>query len=543
LSAAGYSNITISCFFADPFDLDTGGFMDVITPDKLFLDAVSLSSLDNQFVPDDLLLSMVKKEQDYNSKEIREQRARLGRIELKRSLIYSKQVVINRAYFVNTSYLFENYNSVEKALDFAKLMESKAVIPFVTGDNLLDKTDFEKHPDGAAALELLLHQSEHTDMVTLNPGLGQADPLQRMGAHFTDLIAGLDKLKSEGIRLLLSQLNAHILQDPARTSEFILQFERHLKELAALAQTKRSSNPPQAISRNEIYQEFFCIPDPVKNESVANGRFSKKLEEDPTLILVKRLVDMAYNFNLPDHLGCFSLTAPGMAGRTPMDLIRVATDISAPTHSVAVGIDKEKEKMIEAVAQINARYVNMSMEVRLPNLEKFTIGDIHTIRNDPKDNSTWKSYINIKEKLLKVNKADDLPGAFDEYVARHREMHKALFLMRTTSFLPERVAQIIPYIDCPLLRLASVFASLANLDTVSNFAEFLEALPKEAAIEFGMSLINEKRAELQSSMTFRSIHRLQVHTRDELFRLGRELHKIEAGARKHDNREVEQSKP
>lgn len=517
--------------------------MGILAPDKLDLDAVVPHSLDNQFIPDDLLLSMVKAGLDFNSDKIKARRARLGKVEFMRSLLYSKQVVINRAFFVNTPYLYQNYASRKGALDFAKLIGSGAIIPFVTGKNLLEKRDFGQHPDGARALELLLPLIDHADKVSLQTGEaaepGHVDPLQRMGAHFTALLAGLDNLTSEGCRVLLRELGAHVSPIPSRELAFIARFEQRVKELAALAQAKHSACPAQTLTRDEVYRKFFCIPDHSGGNPVANGRFLPQIRQDSTLILLKRMVDIVYNFNLPDHLDRFSMTAPGMAGRTPLDVMRAAAGTNSSTHPVAGGIDREEEQLIEKARQINAKYMKESVEIPFPHLEKLSIESIIRLR----DAGKWTSFIDSKSRLLKVHRADDLLDAFDEYVQRHHELHQMMFLLGKSPFLPRGVARVTPYIDVPILKLISAGASAAGMDGVSELADWLEAMPKEAALEFGMSWLNLKRAKAHSSLIFRGIQKLEVPARQELFRLGRDLNRLEAGPRPHDNGPAEQSKP
>jgi hypothetical protein len=424
-------------------------------------------------------------------------------------------------------------------LEFAELMQTGAIVPFVT-NKLLNDADFQKHPEGAKALELLLPKLKHATMVSFAADQasksGKADPL---GTSFTTMLAGLGNLNAESTILLLRELGAPVEFFALGRRGLIDRFDRRIHALAAMAQEKLSTKPVQNLLREEIYQSFFCVKGQPGESPVTQGRFLPEMAEDHSLILLKKLVDMVYNFNLPDHLDRSSLTSQGMSGRTPMELVRTAALGQSAIHSKGAGIGKNEERLLESAARINAKYLNRAIEVTLPNLERITIKDLHRIRKDKK----WTDFIESKRELLEVRSADALPEAFDEFVHRHQELHKTLFLINAKSVLPEKVARVAHFIDSPLLKLAGAAASLAGLDTVSDFAEIFEAMPKEAAFEFGMSWTNEKREKLQSTMAFHSIQKFEVATRTELSELKKNSQGLDTKAQNGNNEGAEQSRP
>lgn len=100
---------------------------DLINPDGLEADAVVPQCLDNQYVPDEIFNDMVQRGVDYLDLEISEARERTFRTEFVRSLVYSSQVVIQRAYFKNSDFLYRNYlpQNGQDLQAFAGLMRRK----------------------------------------------------------------------------------------------------------------------------------------------------------------------------------------------------------------------------------------------------------------------------------------------------------------------------------------------------------------------------------------------------------------------------------
>jgi hypothetical protein len=464
-----------------------------------------------------------------------------------RSLLYAREVIVNRAFFVNTPYLFEHYDSLRGAQDFAELMNTGAIVPFVTGQGLLDQRDFEKHPRGAKALERLLPRIQHIQSVTMktpgeagpenrNPGPAR-NPLAEMGLHFTQLLAGLGGLNAETRAVLLGELGAPTgilaLAHPNLQGEF----QQLIDRLQALASEKLNANPAQVLTRDEIYRTFFCVRDRL-GAAVANGDFLPELPSSTALMLLKKLVDTIYNFNLPDHLACFGMTVPGTVGRTLVDLIRRLTGHESPNVSQPRTIRAEEERLLERVRAVNQKYLRESFKVSLPCLEKLSIKDVYTIRKQDR----WKSFMGIKHKLLETPHADELEDVFEEYVRRHKELHEGMSRSFARTIPMEKPVQAVSFLDHPILQLLAspVAAALNAPQGVTDAIDFLiDVKDKPSSLEFGLRWIDDKRPGFFSSLAFHGVERLQAESREELKRLKKELADLKATARPNDNQRVE----
>src|SRR5262249_10547837 len=101
----------------------------------------------------------IENQADYGDAEVRRMRKAEIQTEFIRSLIYSSQVIINRAVMKNNNYLYENYlpQNRESFQAFCKLMRQNAVVPFLFNETSLTyQSDFGVHAEGERALEALV---------------------------------------------------------------------------------------------------------------------------------------------------------------------------------------------------------------------------------------------------------------------------------------------------------------------------------------------------------------------------------------------------
>ena len=84
--------------------------MEFMGPDALEADAVVPQCLDNQYVSDAVFTNLVDRGVDYRDAQVKAKREADFRNEFVRSLVYSSQVVIQRAYLKNSDFLHRNYH-------------------------------------------------------------------------------------------------------------------------------------------------------------------------------------------------------------------------------------------------------------------------------------------------------------------------------------------------------------------------------------------------------------------------------------------------
>ena len=119
---------------------------ELIGPTSLEPDAVVPQCLDNQFVSDAVFARMMASGADYNNAEIDGLRERDFKTEFIRSLVYSSQVIIQRAFLKNSDFLYRNYVSENRddLTAFAQLMRDRAIVPFLFKErSLLDELEFD----------------------------------------------------------------------------------------------------------------------------------------------------------------------------------------------------------------------------------------------------------------------------------------------------------------------------------------------------------------------------------------------------------------
>jgi len=104
---------------------------ELISPDGLEADAVVPQCLDNQYVSDEVFQDMASRGVDYLDETVTAARERDFRTEFMRSLVYSSQVVIQRASLKNSRFLYKNYQPENRGnlQAFARLMREHAIVP------------------------------------------------------------------------------------------------------------------------------------------------------------------------------------------------------------------------------------------------------------------------------------------------------------------------------------------------------------------------------------------------------------------------------
>jgi hypothetical protein len=123
----------------------------LIGPEGLEIDAVVPQCLDNQYVSDDVFQDMIARGVDYRDESVVSARERDFRTEFIRSLVYSSQVVIQRAYFKNSDFLYKNYLPEQgvNLVAFAELLRQGAIVPFLYRESSLrDQLLFDVRKEG-----------------------------------------------------------------------------------------------------------------------------------------------------------------------------------------------------------------------------------------------------------------------------------------------------------------------------------------------------------------------------------------------------------
>lgn len=229
-------------------------------------------------------------------------------IEYKRSLLYSLQVVINRASFWNSPLLISSaLGSDRKGL--VTLLAENTIVPF-----LLKENSFEQEPTfdvlsrGREAVESLSRDPDLAEIVCVR--LGGND--EQVNARKTDdLTINFRQqltyfLDSDNVQERAQSIAAILLGSegtyPSRADKRVIALAERLIEMARWIREERPS-------RNVFYQKFVTL-----GKSPADALY----REDPFTFELKVWIDLIYNSNLPRHLG--SLTFVPHNFPTPLDV-------------------------------------------------------------------------------------------------------------------------------------------------------------------------------------------------------------------------------
>jgi hypothetical protein len=386
----------------------------VIGPDSLEADAVVPQCLDNQYVSDPVFSKMIEDRLDYRNKDIAHLRELDFRTEFIRSLVYSSQVVIQRAFLKNSEFLFKNYlpEDGSNLAAFASLMREKAIVPFLFRESSLrDKLDFDLSKEGDRATEALLDEvGAEVTCVRLAVDDGANERIaSSMATEFGARLTRLEHLSGEQRNAMASELftDPQRLQAEGAWQAFDAAIDGLVDySLAKARKLRKESN--KALTRQDVYRDNFVV-EGKDDESVVLGRFKRPGREDPFLLELKKYVDLVYNVNLPDHLNRYTFTAANMPSRMAMQ--------DAP------GEGYRHEKVSDIVSNSDAleaaRRAFMAHSQRamsLPLLSELTVADVLEIRGLPE----WQSFKESQALILKyplhcLDRLEDFQRDFDNF--------------------------------------------------------------------------------------------------------------------------------
>lgn len=234
---------------------------ELISPDGLEPDTVVPQCLDNQYVSDQVFHNMISRGVDYLDANVAAAREQDFRTEFMRSLVYSSQVVIQRASLKNSKFLYRNYQSDSGDLQaFARLVREHAIVPYLyTESSLVGQHDFEVLGEGDRAVQALLSEVGD-DVRCVRLAVDDAENSRAaniMARDFGDGLTRLNSLDSEQRNTMASELFAvhDILQQEGKWQEF----ERAVDNLADYAYSKIRAlrGEDKRITRQHVYQEDY----------------------------------------------------------------------------------------------------------------------------------------------------------------------------------------------------------------------------------------------------------------------------------------------
>ena len=389
---------------------------DLIGPDGLEPDAVLPQCLDNQYVSDAIFADMCSRGVDYQDPAVASARELDFRNEFIRSIVYSSQVVIQRAFLKNSDFLYKNYLPADKKnFDaFAALMRQHAIVPYLWAESSLSEDlAFNLREEGDRALQELLREVGD-DVRCVRLAVGEKDNLDATKALATAFGTGLIRLQlldSEQRNEMASELFA----DPAvlQADGMWQAFESALDGLAdyAYAKPRELRLENKTFTRQFVYRDLFAAgaDDKTRGENVALGRFRPAGPDDPFLLELKKYVDLVYNTNLPDHLRRYTFTPANMPSRMALRDMPVSSLGHDQIGSVIGNRDG-----LEWIRRTFTAAAESAMD--LPLLRDLTVSDVLAIRALPE----WEAFKTAQAGILvdPLHCLDNMPAfqqSFDQF--------------------------------------------------------------------------------------------------------------------------------
>ncbi|MBV6395740.1 MAG: hypothetical protein HFACDABA_01321 [Anaerolineales bacterium] len=265
-----------------------------LTPSKLAKAAIVPQVLDNQWVPNTLLDTMIK--EGKSLKDTQKERSKHVIKEWRRALVYGEQVIVNRAFMFNNEVVVDDYDDSESREQLKTLLNTKVIVPYLVFEDSPDqRPTFDTKDSLWNAWTDIVHDT-HMSCVKLDWG-DQNDDFKRLSGIYHNYVQTLNtEQRAEHL--------AGYLKIPK--GEFP-EFRKRLKDVASYAFNLADT---RLITRNDLYKEFVVTD----GTNIAEGYYSKK----PYAAKIKQIVDLKYNVNLPDAMGRYSLTPEGSPPRAAL---------------------------------------------------------------------------------------------------------------------------------------------------------------------------------------------------------------------------------
>ncbi|NML49979.1 hypothetical protein HHL19_09890 [Streptomyces sp. R302] len=366
---------------------------------------VVAQALDNQWLPEELAAGRQSPGAPLRTPGA----AAAAAAELRRALVNSGTLVVNRAFFVNNEALYENYvSSAEPAARgaFVELLNEHAIVPYLyTERDGTEEFRFHHHEPAAHAWRRLVREESTPAFVRLDwDDEGNLDHAHHMGQRFTQRLAGLKFLKAKqlaqdlGIPLeLATAMKQGILQDITRWAG--------------------AQDGEGTITRNTVYQEFLSRP--------GTEPYQNLLRDGDDIVPAKQLIDLLYNLGVPDASGLVALTPPGSPARRA-----IQEDVSLRART------QDPEAVGLLIRNLVADSLHRSVDG--PNsYAGLSLPDVVALRRTPE----WEMYVDSLEGFLHDSFRDGrLPG-HEEFVERTETIARDHARMLRTARLATRSTQ------------------------------------------------------------------------------------------------------
>lgn len=361
-------------------------------------DAVIAQSLDNQWAGAELTRRMIKDGRSLHDMD--GPRGRDVRAEYFRSLINTRQVVVNRVFFYNNRAVSGDLLAGGKARRaHQKLLAEGALVPFLLGER--EPTDRPGRVDvdeaAFAAWQDTVAGMPATDRVTCARMSWDDEENRRdtRSALINPFAAKVQGLTAKDIPLLASQVGV--------PESDVGRFAERIGEVVQFSNEQRVRDA--VVTRNLLYEKFVSVP----GSPVSEGRYDKN---KPFAGEIKQLLDLIYNVNLADALGRYPLTPVGSLRRLALQEWRDVR--TAPARETV----RDPEQLVRFLQR--QAFATVQDRLTPSDIDTLTLEDIWLLRQS----EPWNRYLEAFRSLTgdPASFRDGVGDVFDRYAQLNTQL-------------------------------------------------------------------------------------------------------------------------
>ncbi len=338
-----------------------------LTPAELEYSAVVPQALDNQWAPTPTLKRLLRSRKSLRDWQSTQESKKLVLTEWRRALIYTPQVVVNRAVLFNNAIIVEDYSGANKP-HFQKLLSHGVIVEYLLTEEAPDQRPNFTIGEEKWRRWLETIQDAEVHCVRLDWG-NQEDDFRNIASVFHEYFQTINM--PERIQHLT---NAFRIPPGQRR-----QFEEKLREVARF--TFDLADQGKTVTRSDLYKKFVCKD----GSPIDEGWYDSS---KPFAAELKQIFDLRYNVNLPDALGRYVFTPKDSPDRTALG------ELTRETLKDALQ-DNQIEQLLEMLRQFVFASINPGLYLR--GLHLLSLEDVLEVRRTDE----WENYIESLNTLLR----------------------------------------------------------------------------------------------------------------------------------------------
>lgn len=423
-----------------------------LTPKDLNPLASAPQGLDNQFVPQKWLTGK-------SLKQLSNKLSKEKRTEYLRSLIYSPQVVLNRAYLVNSQEINQDFLEESKQKNtFRKLMEEQVIIPYLFKEKSFEEIlEFSVNEKGKVALKEI---TKNLDVPYLRLSWDDEEnnnEAERISKVFSGYLLQMPMI---GEKIANS---VGIITEQGKKA-----FAKKLRELGRFCYDVLDDENRNYITREDVYKRFICVD----GTNPSDGIYDKDKEFWKEL---KLLFDLKYNVNLPDRLEIHTLTGRDVPDRSALHEIDLEL-----FDNKNDGVKLDLSKLFGEIVQ-----GKLNEALWIESIRDLNLDNIYEVRNLPEFGIFMAATEELKESVEDSIKNKDVkPIKYSNYFEAFTNYQRAIASIASKA----NQSYVQPYIEMVLEfggfiltivakdKMAKFSAGLTTIDdTVSSFTAKISA--------------------------------------------------------------------